>query len=542
MRLSSNSFICKYNNCKKYLKEPIILPCGRSICREHVDNLSKNKSEPFLKCNLCDQIHKKTDDFQLNVTLKELLEEGTHLDEKQIEMRQLYDNFELTLKELDRIKRDPNNYLFDYVNEQKRKVELQREELKLQIDKIAEDLIKKIDDLNDKCCKQVCLVQQVNIDSFKKEAEKYSKNHIRNPNIDKAELNQLITNLKSVSQKAEIKLSTLKRKLTNNTVFEFEANFKKFKRSDFGSFMYRPDVELTKSKELIGHKLFINCAIYYPKNKLITGSDDQTIKIWDLNSGECLVTLTNDGNIDKLILAENNRLVSASGFGVIKLFCLNSYECLTTKKDDESDMIKDVCVTKNNYLITSNMSGHCKVWDLNTLEYIKRLPDEFFHYENLNTLDETKLIGTISSPLLVSEIIVFNLDEFKEEYRLARCLNSIYCLHLFKNNLKLLSSHDDGIRLWNLSTRQLIKTIKSDNAILDVNLLRNESYILANDKNSQLFLCDLNNDYELKLSNPINKQKEPIDHLLAVLPNQNIVTTANQFSVSIYDNLFKDLI
>ena len=148
MRLSSNSFICKYNNCKKYLKEPIILPCGRSICREHVDNLSKNKSESFLKCNLCDQIHKKTDDFQLNVTLKELLEEGTHLDEKQIEMRQLYDNFELTLKELDRIKRDPNNYLFDYVNEQKRKVELQREELKLQIDKIAEDLIKKIDDLN----------------------------------------------------------------------------------------------------------------------------------------------------------------------------------------------------------------------------------------------------------------------------------------------------------------------------------------------------------------------------------------------------------
>ncbi len=290
-----------------------------------------------------------------------------------------------------------------------------------------------------------------------------------------------------------------------------------------------------------GVKIYnINCAIYYPQNKLITGSDDQTIKIWDISSGKCLKTLTSDGNIDKLILASNNtKLVSASGFGDIKVFCLNSLECLAAKNDD-SQLIKDLCVTKDDKLITSNLSGHCKLWELNSLKYINKLPDVFFGYENLNILDGRKLIGSISNGLSVSEIVVFDLDEFKEEYRLAKCLSSIYCLHLFGKNQKLLSGHDDGIRLWNLSTRQLIKIIKSDNAILDINLLRNDSFFLVNDNNSQLFLCDINNESEFKLRKPINKPKESIDHILAVLPTQNLVTTTNQFSISIYDNLFKD--
>ena len=36
-------FICKYDGCNKYFKEPIILECGRSVCKEHLEDILRGK-------------------------------------------------------------------------------------------------------------------------------------------------------------------------------------------------------------------------------------------------------------------------------------------------------------------------------------------------------------------------------------------------------------------------------------------------------------------------------------------------------------------
>ena len=44
-------------------------------------------------------------------------------------------------------------------------------------------------------------------------------------------------------------------------------------------------------KTLEGHSYYINSVAYSPDGtKIISGSDDKTIKIWDANTGECLKT------------------------------------------------------------------------------------------------------------------------------------------------------------------------------------------------------------------------------------------------------------
>ena len=82
---------CKF--CKKYFKDPVVLPCGGNICREHVDL----KTDNFLiyKCQLCNENHKTYDGgFCSNSAIIDLLKLNSHLDEKSKQIHQAIDKFD----------------------------------------------------------------------------------------------------------------------------------------------------------------------------------------------------------------------------------------------------------------------------------------------------------------------------------------------------------------------------------------------------------------------------------------------------------------
>ena len=545
---SSSSFICKYENCNKYFKEPIMLPCGRSICQEHVTNLinkakanenSNTINDTFFKCNLCQNDHLLVHEYHLNVNLKEVMDQDFHLianvNDKHADMRKLLLNFQSTLDELVKIQDDPESYLNEFMSEQKQKVELQRQELKSQIDSIADDIIKKIDDLNQMSLQNINQLSKININKYKSEVLNYQDVHLRDPTIANFQIKQLTNNLDGLNKDAQSDLNRLKRKLQNDTIVEFDANPKKLKLTDFGSFIHKPDVELSKLKELHGHKGVINCAIYYPDNKLITGSDDKSIKIWNLNTAECMFTFDQDNDkISKLLLtSDNKKLIGSTEEGSIKVFCMNRKQCVATM-GQECTAIGDLCLTNEGNLISSDSASGVKVWNMETYECMKKLPEEMRTFEKMICLKDGKIAGSISCNSNV--IVIFNLETNDEEFRFPECPSFVNCLEIMSNNETLISGHIDGVRLWDMNKAQLIKTIVSDLSIRNVKLIQNDKYLLVNSDDYDLFLCDINNETENHLNKPINNNE--IVNLCSLLPNENLVAL-NGFSVVIYDTLFK---
>lgn len=66
--------------------------------------------------------------------------------------------------------------------------------------------------------------------------------------------------------------------------------------------------------------------------RLISGSKDDTIKIWDLNSKKCLTTLKeHTSTVNSVDVShDGSMLVSGSLDGTIKFWDLVSYECKHT--------------------------------------------------------------------------------------------------------------------------------------------------------------------------------------------------------------------
>ena len=136
------------SNCSKIFKDPIVLPCEDSICRQHLserDVVKQNK----IKCNKCKQeFQVKDNQFKSNESLTQIIESQSHLIDEEISLKQqlevsikiffeFYDKFIQNKTQLE-------SDVFEHFHEMRFKVDEQREELKKRIDDIALELIDKI--------------------------------------------------------------------------------------------------------------------------------------------------------------------------------------------------------------------------------------------------------------------------------------------------------------------------------------------------------------------------------------------------------------
>jgi len=138
------------NICKGVLVDPVILPCGETVCKAHTDEIRKGK------CMLCDGSHiVPKEGFLENRIVKNQLD--LRVDNINLNFSQFKNNNKIIqdlnnkLKEMEAIRKDPENYISEYFGELTRQVDLRRETLIEDIHKYSDELIQKIEKLKQDC-------------------------------------------------------------------------------------------------------------------------------------------------------------------------------------------------------------------------------------------------------------------------------------------------------------------------------------------------------------------------------------------------------
>jgi WD40 repeat protein len=105
----------------------------------------------------------------------------------------------------------------------------------------------------------------------------------------------------------------------------------------------------------------------------VSGSDE-TVRVWELNTGKLLNTLKGHTNIvsSLAVTSDNSKIVSGSTYGTIKVWELNTGKLLKTLKG-HSDYVNCVAITSDNSKIVSGSYDQTiKVWDLDKEKYYLR--------------------------------------------------------------------------------------------------------------------------------------------------------------------------
>ena len=117
----------------------------------------------------------------------------------------------------------------------------------------------------------------------------------------------------------------------------------------------------------LGHNSSVWSVAITPDGKrIVSGSWDETVKIWDLQSGEYLATLEGHSNLvtSVAITPDGKRIVLGSSDKTVRIWDFQSGKCLATLEGSSS--VWSVAITTDGRRIVSgSRDDTIKIWDYN---------------------------------------------------------------------------------------------------------------------------------------------------------------------------------
>jgi len=209
-----------------------------------------------------------------------------------------------------------------------------------------------------------------------------------------------------------------------------------------------------------GHSVWVRSVAIGPDGKtLASGSFDDTIKLWNLETRQEIATLTghSDWVLSVTISPDDQTLVSGSADGTIKLWNLETRQEIVTLTGHSGNVLSVAFSPNGKTLASGSADDTIKLWNLETRQEIVTLPG---HSNSVDSVAISPDGKTLASGSADDTIKLWNLETGQEIATLTG--HSDWVLSVaFSPDSKILASGslDDTIKLWNLETRQEIATL-----------------------------------------------------------------------------------
>ena len=217
---------CKY--CNKIYTEPITLICGDNICKQHLEELiPKTSASNKFNCPLCDE-ENTNHNFKINKLIEALIKRELH----EFKLNPLNEltlhNLKIEINNLEKILNDPENYIYEELNELKWQVDLDREknQRKRQIDDLAIDFIQQLESYG----KRFKAEYKANVDldnlnvffeSSKKQVAEYEK-FLSLFSVDNEKREQKCKESEKLLKALQLKIKDFKQKLFSHVSIKYK--------------------------------------------------------------------------------------------------------------------------------------------------------------------------------------------------------------------------------------------------------------------------------------------------------------------------------
>src|SRR3990167_10611665 len=188
---------------------------------------------------------------------------------------------------------------------------------------------------------------------------------------------------------------------------------------------------------LCGHTDTVQALAVTADGKVISGSADKTLKVWNLDTGQCLKTLQGHTSaVGALAVTADGKVISGSADKTLKVWNLDTGQCLKTLQG-HTNVVAALTVIADGRVVSGSHDGTLKVWNIDIGECIKtlearesfyqtcsqtyRIPTKYMIFPRAREYVLQSLVVTPEGMVVNSAVIEFDY-EFKNKYSKTDCL------------------------------------------------------------------------------------------------------------------------
>jgi WD40 repeat protein/tRNA A-37 threonylcarbamoyl transferase component Bud32 len=244
---------------------------------------------------------------------------------------------------------------------------------------------------------------------------------------------------------------------------------------------------------LIGHSSWVTCVVPSPNTPAFASSSlDDTIKIWNLNTGDLLLTLTGHSRgVNTIAISPDGRtLVSGSDDYTVRVWSFSSGTLLGALTGHSRDVNAVAISPDGKLLISGGEDRTIRLWNTSSGALLKTLAEVAGMIKTIAISSDGKLLA---SGGLDNKTKLWSLRTGEYLRTFIGHINPVHAILFTPDGQTLITaSKDKTIRLWNVQTGELIRTLNDH--IRDVNALAltaNGRVLISGSSDSTIKLWDL---------------------------------------------------
>lgn len=240
---------------------------------------------------------------------------------------------------------------------------------------------------------------------------------------------------------------------------------------------------------LVGHSERVSEVQILPHDAQVVSVAWDTIKVWDLETGELSHTVKHRDRITKLAFLPDGRIVSVSFDGMLRVWNLKTDHELCALYA-HSDWIYDVALMKDcRQAVTASKDHTLRVWDLETGQSLRTLE------QHLDAVFRVLILADGRRGISVSfdnTLIVWDLKEGKAMHTLAGHSGSITGTVVIQDGRRVVTaSVDKTIRIWNLERGELLATFTGEDGFISCAAALDGKTIIAGEDSGRVHVLRL---------------------------------------------------
>ncbi|KAI1238432.1 hypothetical protein IHE44_0013161 [Lamprotornis superbus] len=249
--------------------------------------------------------------------------------------------------------------------------------------------------------------------------------------------------------------------------------------------------ELKSPKVLKGHDDHVITCLQFCGNRIVSGSDDNTLKVWSAVTGKCLRTLVGHTGGVWSSQMRDNIIISGSTDRTLKVWNAETGECIHTLYGHTSTVR---CMhLHEKRVVSGSRDATLRVWDIETGQCLHVLMGHVaavrcVQYDGRRVFDGIHVVsGSLDTSIRVWDVETGNCIHTLTGHQ------SLTSGMELKDNILVSGNADSTVKIWDIKTGQCLQTLQGPNKHQSaVTCLQfNKNFVITSSDDGTVKLWDL---------------------------------------------------